>query len=74
VRSLEDGFYTRRYIPAKIRVRRGVYRYLCWRDGLKKLEFYLGKIKICAPRDVGRSSTAPAGAGIRRQDPAGVQK
>jgi len=46
------------HAEAKIRVRRGCYRYLCWRDGLLKREFYLGKIKILAPR--GDRGLAPA--------------
>jgi len=63
-----------RHVSAKIRVRRGCYRYLVWRDGLEKREFYLGKVKILAPR--GHRAAAPdqaaaASAGDRL---AGVRK
>src|SRR5260370_17459001 len=57
VRSEESRWSTHKYIAAQIRLRRGCYRYLCWRDGLLKREFYLGKIKILAPRF---SRAAPA--------------
>lgn len=67
-----------RHAPAKIRVRRGCYRYLVWRDGLFKHEFYLGKIKKLSPkltpqipRAAARSSQAWSGA---ISDRAGVQK
>ncbi len=59
VRSEESRWSTHKYIAAQIRLRRGCYRYLCWRDGLLKREFYLGKIKILAPRF---SRAAPAAA------------
>jgi hypothetical protein len=74
VRVPSDGWSTHKYMAAKIRVRRGCYRYLTWRDGLFKREFYLGKIKICAPR-FSREASAPApGAGQVDILRAGVQK
>lgn len=63
-----------RHAEAKIRVRNGCYRYLVWRDGLEKREFYLGKVKILASRSLeGARAAAPdqACAGDRQ---AGVQK
>ena len=71
VRALNQ-FAGHRYIPAKIRVRRGCYRYLAWRDGDKKREFYLGKIKNCAPRGPGRGSSQLAGAGAVADPRVGV--
>ncbi len=63
-----------RQAEAKIRVRRGCYRYLCWRDGLLKREFYLGKIKNLTPQiPRGAAGLAPTSAGADR-DRAGVQK
>ena len=64
----------RRYSPAKIRVRKGCYRYLVWRDGERKREFYLGKIRECTPQTPAagtRTGAAAAGARARR---AGVRK
>src|SRR5260370_15738081 len=49
VKLANKDWYTKRYAPAKIRVRNGCYRYLVWRDGLEKREFYLGKVKILTP-------------------------
>jgi hypothetical protein len=65
------GFH---WAEAKIRVRRGCYRYLVWRDGLFKREFYLGKVKNLAlqiPRGAGARSAAAGGAA---GDLVGVQK
>jgi len=72
VRALSQ-FAGHRYIPAKIRVRRGCYRYLAWRDGERKREFYLGKIKYCAPQTRSAAGQEIAGARGCRQDRAGVQ-
>jgi hypothetical protein len=52
VRRIGEIWGGHQYAPAKIRVRKGVYRYLVWRDGLFKFEFYLGKIKNLATRDL----------------------
>src|SRR5260370_14453394 len=49
VKLANKDWYTKRYAPAKISVRNGCYRYLVWRDGLEKREFYLGKVKILTP-------------------------
>src|SRR5260370_6666514 len=74
VRSEESRWSTRKYIAAQIRLRRGCYRYLCWRDGLLKREFYLGKIKILAPR-FSRAAPAPGpDQATSAGDRAGVQK
>lgn len=35
--------YGNEYAQARIRVRKGCYQYLVWRDGDKMREFYLGK-------------------------------
>lgn len=48
--------YGNDYAQARIRVRKGCYQYLVWRDGEKTHEFYLGKR---TPRS---SSPAPAAA------------
>src|SRR5260370_8676999 len=63
-----------RHAEAKIRVRHGCYRYLVWRDGLEKREFYLGKIKNLTPqfsRAAAGLAAADVGAGDRQ---AGVRK
>jgi len=56
---------------AQIRLRHRKYRYLAWRDGSKKCEFYLGTIKIHAPQrssPAERPSPAPrSGAGPRKR-------
>jgi len=46
------------FAKAHIRVRRGCYRFLVWRDGGKVCEFYLGRLRNPSPTD-------PSGA--RRQ-------
>lgn len=63
-----------RHAPAKIRIRRGCYRYLVWRDGLKKRELYLGKIKIPTPRGPAAADRELAGAGDVDIARAGVGK
>jgi hypothetical protein len=74
VKVLGKGWNGFHWAKAKIRVRSGCYRYLVWRDGLFKREFYLGKVKNLAlqiprgARDRGR------GAGELQEDPVGVQK
>jgi len=63
-----------KYMAAKIRVRRGCYRYLVWREGLFKREFYLGKVKNCALQ-ISRGAAAPGLAPAGFEDlRAGVQK
>lgn len=37
------------YAKAHIRVRRGCYRFLVWRDGNKIREFYLGRLAKVSP-------------------------
>jgi hypothetical protein len=55
---------------AGIRVRMGCYRYLVWRDGKTKREFYLGKVKNVTPQ----TSPAPAAAAARRRTSSGGKK
>lgn len=62
-----------RKAEAKIRVRRGCYRYLCWRDGLFKREFYLGKVKILTTHLSRGAAPGAAAAGGAAGDRAGVQ-
>ncbi len=64
---------THKYMAAKIRVRRGCYRYLVWRDGLFKREFYLGKVKNLALQIPRAARTRSAAAGGPAGDIAGVQ-
>lgn len=47
------------YAKAHIRVRRGCYRFLVWRDGNKVREFYLGRLRQASPTE-GPSSSSPA--------------
>jgi len=54
-----QGDYTAHYAQARIRVRKGCYQYLVWRDGDKTREFYLGKKESRTPR---LRSPAPAAA------------
>jgi hypothetical protein len=63
-----------RHAPAKIRIRRGCYRYLVWRDGLFKCEFYLGKIKKITPQNSRGSSPGGPGAAGADRDRGGVQE
>lgn len=65
VRLLPYVDYGQVYAPAKIRVRRGCYRYLVWRDGGKKREFYLGKVRERAPQ-----ASSPAVSPSSRPRPA----
>lgn len=51
--------YTANYAQARIRVRKGCYQYLVWRDGEKTREFYLGKKELRTPRTAPRPP-APA--------------
>jgi hypothetical protein len=48
------------FAHARIRVRKGCYQYLVWRDGDKTREFYLGKKESRTPQT---SSPAPAADG-----------
>lgn len=73
VRALSQ-FAGHHYIPAKIRVRRDCYRYLAWRDGEHKREFYLGKIRNCAPQTRSAAGQELAGAGDVDGSRAGVRK
>jgi hypothetical protein len=50
--------YQGSYAQARIRVRKGCYQYLVWRDGDKTREFYLGKKETRTPQ-------VSAGAGAR---------
>jgi hypothetical protein len=68
------GYFQRRYAPAKIRIRRGCYRYLVWRDGFLKREFYLGKVKLLTPQKPRAGTAAGGGAASCRRTSAGVQK
>lgn len=66
VKILGRSWSGHRYAPAKIRIRNGCYRYLVWRDGFFKREFYLGKVKNLAPqrdRVAAPELAAAAGAG-----------
>jgi hypothetical protein len=54
-----QGDYTAHYAQARIRVRKGCYQYLVWRDGEKTREFYLGKKESRTPRS---APIAPAPA------------
>lgn len=62
-----------RWAAAKIVLKRRCYRYLVWRDGVRKREFYLGKIKILAPREIRTAPAAADVAGTRALPGAGVQ-
>jgi hypothetical protein len=60
------GYFQNHYAQASIRVRSGCYRYLVWRDGGKKREFYLGKVKNPAPQpQLGRPAPARSQTGVR---------
>lgn len=65
------GFH---WAEAKIRIRRGCYRYLVWRDGLFKREFYLGKVKNLTLQKSRGAGDRAAGAGGTSGDLVGVQK
>jgi hypothetical protein len=44
------SYYGQKYAKARIRIRKGCYCYLVWRDGDATREFYLGKKEISTPR------------------------
>jgi hypothetical protein len=50
VRLRESDYYGAKFAQARIRIRRGCYQYLVWRDGDKTREFYLGKRENRTPR------------------------
>jgi hypothetical protein len=56
------------YAKAHIRVRRGCYRFLVWREGNKIREFYLGRLRQAAPTPGPRApeaSSSPAPTSTR---------
>lgn len=74
VEVASTGWNSTRHTPAKIRVRRGCYRYLVWRDGLLKCEFYLGKIKNLTRQNPRGAAPGADRAGDVRPGRVGVQK
>jgi hypothetical protein len=74
VKVLDKCWKGFRWAEAKIRVRRGCYRYLAWRDGLFKREFYLGKVKNLTPQFSRGARARSTAAGELQDDIAGVQK
>ncbi len=74
VRVPDGRWTTHKYTAAKIRVRCGCYRYLVWREGMFKREFYLGKVKNLALQ-ISRGARDRSAAGASFEDlRAGVQK
>lgn len=70
--QVRDNHYNHRSSMAKahIRVRRGCYRFLVWRDGDKVKEFYLGRLRQAAPTEASSSSDVhqvPAPATVELQ-------
>jgi len=64
----------KRYVAARIQVRRRKYRYLVWYENGRKREFYLGAIKAI-PLFEGSTSPASTWAPVpRSRARAGVQK
>jgi hypothetical protein len=59
----EGAFGTVEFRRAHLRNKRG-YVYLCWRDGDRVRNFYLGKAPRKSPTDV-RSSSSPAATSTR---------
>jgi hypothetical protein len=51
------------YAKAHIRIRRGCYRFLVWRDGGKIRELYLGRLGKSSPTPGPRARHLVAGAG-----------
>jgi hypothetical protein len=45
----ESSWKSGNYAKAHIRIRRGCYRFLVWRDGGKIREFYLGRVRQASP-------------------------
>jgi len=52
-------YYGAKYAKARVRIRKGCYWYLVWRDGEATCECYLGKRENSTPQ---RSSSSPAPA------------
>lgn len=63
VKLAERGYYTEKYAQARIRIRKGCYLYLVWRDGERTCEFYLGKRKTDTPQ--GSAGDVELGRGRR---------
>jgi hypothetical protein len=61
-RGERDSIYTV-YAKAHIRIRRGCYRFLVWREGDKIREFYLGRLGKSAPTSGTELGHLVAGAG-----------
>ena len=59
VKLSENTYYGAKYAKARVRIRKGCYWYLVWRDGEATREFYLGKRENSPPRD-GDRPPAPA--------------
>lgn len=57
------SFQSAEYAKAHIRIRRGCYRFLVWRDGDKIREFYLGRLAKPSPTEGSRSSDVHQVAG-----------
>jgi len=69
VRLRDSEYYGAKYAQARVRIRRGCYQYLVWRDGDKTREFYLGKKENRTPRisaGAGDRSSGPGRAARRR--------
>ena len=73
VRVPDGHWATHKYMAAKIRVRRGCYRYLVWREGMFKREFYLGKVKNLALQIPRGARDRAVRAGELQEDLVGVQ-
>jgi hypothetical protein len=67
VRIPGAGYYGAKYAQARIRIRKGCYQYLVWRDGEKTRELYLGKRdnRTLRPRSPAPARAARPGAGAR---------
>jgi hypothetical protein len=60
-------YYGAKYAQARIRIRKGCYQYLVWRDGDKTRELYLGKRenRTLRPRSPAPASCSGPGARAR---------
>jgi len=67
VSEKDDGYYSRAmYARAHLRNKRG-YVYLCWREGERVRNYYLGKAPRKSPTPGAALPSDPPGGSVRRR-------
>ncbi len=71
----ERESWRRHYVKAHLRIRRGCYRYLVWREAGRIREFYLGKVReTCPTRAPGPRRRQPGARATGRARRVGYKK